>query len=184
VLATQISITYTEGTTGLEKTVTSPIGTDAPDNTELSNDGKDNDNDGLTDCQETGIGPCEYVVMADDLGASPKQITTAEMSIAFNRPIAGSWKATGSTLAFFVTDVGTATQAQANIQLAGWSTPTSIREGWNYITLPGNPPTPSSFTVKLKSLGGSFYVSNSANSISDPNGARPNVVVSLTPYID
>ena len=62
VLEDEITITYYEEQTGITRTVSSTIGTDAPDDIEIGNDGIDNDGDGLTDCEETEIEGCRYVI--------------------------------------------------------------------------------------------------------------------------
>lgn len=56
-----LTITYYAQETGMTYTDTKKIGTDAPENIELSNDGIDNDGDGAVDCRDTGGSDCVYL---------------------------------------------------------------------------------------------------------------------------
>ena len=58
----EISITYTEEATGLEKTITSGMETEAKNQMELCNNSKDDDGDGLVDCFDPECETCTYVL--------------------------------------------------------------------------------------------------------------------------
>ena len=142
VLAKELSITYTEGKTGLTKTIESNFGTEAPNNTELSNDGIDNDGDGLTDCEDTDdVISCEYVVTVTGpaveslVDATGTNITFTEPTIA-----GGPWDITKVYLSFYVPETPTGTpnaliQGQQTIPAdqvitTGWNTIESTTLGW------------------------------------------------------
>ena len=84
VLASEMSITYTEETTGLTKTVTSGVGTEAPNDIELSNDGEDSDGGGSPDCLDAlnGFTTCTYMLKTQTL--IPTITKDSTVSYTFN----------------------------------------------------------------------------------------------------
>ncbi len=175
VLASEIRITYVEQATGLEKTVTSTMGTEAPDDIELSNDGKDTDGDGLVDCKDPDVtGPCEYIVE----NGTPSATTIPDgsnITITFGKPeIAGEWAITTTTIAFYVTS-GAGAEAKAKpTAIPTWSSPITVKTGWNYIE--------TSDIITLES-GNEFDlgVSGSDIIISNEDEKKPKAVMTLEP---
>ena len=173
VLASEMSITYTEGSTGLEKTVTSTIGTDAPDTTELSNDGIDNDGIGGIDCADPKVtGPCEYVV--ENGTPVPTSITDGGTStITFTSPSmqSGAWFITGGTIRFNVTS-GAGATAKAKIGTGGWSNWKPIKVGWNYIQMPSPGGLLATIEIQLE-------VANADVVISNDTDQKPKAIITL-----
>ena len=143
--ATEVSITYVENSTGLTKTVTSSLKTDIENNIEISNDGIDNDGDGLIDCKDPALTDCEYITEAD--AGYPTTITNVFQTISFSKVmgqdgtlLTGNWWASDSVaLSFYVESFTAGTTV--NIQYIGPANSTTINlvNGWNVakITLGG-----------------------------------------------
>lgn len=145
----QISITYIEKSTGLRKTVTSKIRTDAPEDLELSNDAIDNDGDGLTDCEETETTFCEYTVEATP-GFNPN-ITTVGETIPFGpltgtsgSTVDGDWKTQTVALVFYVESFTPGAKPRVSFAGETSSGEQNIVQGWNVVEV--DITTPVEFT--------------------------------------
>jgi len=174
VLSDEITITYRERATGLTRTVTSSMGTDAPPNTELSNDGLPQTPGGLIDCQDAAVGPCEYPV--EVTGPAGEEATDFIVSaaggtnIAFNSDavanLIGSgvdWDVTGVYIYFYVPiDPGTNVYAtMGDIQSTE-----EITQGWNSVAVEDFI-TPTLLEAGIVTLSGDFSI-KAANSESPP----------------
>lgn len=142
-LAKEISITYIERRTGLKKTVTSKIRTGAPENIELSNDGIDNDGDGLTDCNDPDVQDCEYINEFDsitDTVIQPGKRATLyldELKDPSGNPINGCWRAGAISLSFYVESLDPGTQGALQVVNPGIALGQTIdlTPGWNTINV-------------------------------------------------
>jgi len=112
--AEEISITYTEKSTGLKRTVTSSISTDALDDVEINN----------------------YVASAEPLatttiGATPQVITFGTLTEPDGDEAAGDWEATDSVLlAFYVESYTPGTTAEVVFVVSPVTV--TLEDGWNY----------------------------------------------------
>lgn len=186
VLADTLTITYYEHRTGLTKTLTSNLSTDAPDNIELSNDGIDNDGDGLVDCLDPILTDCEYTVEATAFGA-PITVDNigAEESIAFGQVkgssetnITNNSQAQNTAILGFYVDSLTG-PTTATVSFSGNSNPAvEIETGWNEAEI---------------SLGGAVLLwgadipvftikSNTANSFTVSNDPLPQTILIVNPW--
>jgi len=130
VLAGQLSITYKESQTGYTKTETIKVGTDAPPDTEISNDGIDNDGDGLIDCENTALIPCEYPVEVTGPNGTPQtpiDLTFQSGSIDAIT-VLGGWDIKSAYIYFYAEEVSVGnvkaqieTSQSANDIVAGWN---------------------------------------------------------------
>lgn len=177
VLSDEISITYKEEATGLTKTATSGLGTDADNDTELGNDGLDTGSLDGVDCADAGVEDCHYMVDADtgfDTGmdTSYKDIPFGNLKGVDGTPVGtGSelWKATSVALAFYVTDSGPA-GTKPRVEFAGTefsSGEANVKVGWNVVEIDDvSLDNPFYFTgddippVRLKAQSGSFTISD------------------------
>jgi len=141
--ADEVTITYVEGSTGLTRTITSTISTDAPDTIEISNDGIDNDGDGDVDCEAGDVEDCEYVVEANPFGADLLVTNAGPTVIQFGgiqsttgtTDLAGMWTATGDiALAFYVVSYTPGTTADVSFGILPPVT-TTLNQGWNVVTI-------------------------------------------------
>ncbi len=181
VLTNEMTISYYETQTGLTKTETSNISTDAPDNIELSNDGVDNDGDGMADCAQAEIGPCEYVVEAT--GISPSlTVNSGGVTITIPKPekstggtITDDWKITSAHLAFNVTEISSGAPT-ANTSLpptANSITPITVKTGWNIIELD------FSADIDLTTTNNFILTASSGTSFKISDNPTPRVVITL-----
>ena len=134
VLSNEVAISYVESQTGITRTVTSSMGTDAPDDIEISNDGIDNDGDGDTDCADTEESDCEYsVTLNGPMESSTTPITFTFESEAIN-DIPGYWDIKAAYLYVYITNTSlVGTRAKIDNQLA----PAELVTGWNVIAIDG-----------------------------------------------
>ena len=151
--AEEVSITYVEGSTGLTRTITSTIGTDALDTIEISNDGIDNDGDGDIDCTLGFLTNCEYVVESQPLVGNITIDDVVPYTITFDGVIAahgsedlaaGPWIATNpidpdhdSPFAFYVESYtpGSAAIVQFDPPWGPSAQAQNVRQGWNVVEI-------------------------------------------------
>ena len=176
VLEEQITITYYEEQTGLTTTVSSTIGTDAPDNVEISNDGIDNDGDGLTDCEEAGIEECRYTIKYFDIYEAMKnEIIEFPTNHLFDKsPIEQE------TFVFFIKEgieqPNYTVTVCSNFFLLTCIMPTNSLEpktGWNYYTPNEIPITEIGHKSLLTILDGNALV------ISEEPGFEPKMIIEM-----
>jgi len=171
VLTNEMEITYREQNTGFTRTITSNMGTSAPDDTELSNNGEDDDGDNLTDCED-GMTNCEYVVTAT---FDSTTIAGETRTIKIPRPtgLEGPfWRIKEVTITFYIDG---SPPANTKSVLTDPDNPPStitgenLKSGFNYITLDmtGNEKVLAAGNTEftLQSDGAPFTVNSSNNEV-------------------
>ena len=167
--ATEVSITYYEESTGLTKTVTSNLKTDVPDDIEISNDGIDNDGDGLIDCDDPDVTDCEYITEAD--AGYPTAINNVFQAIPFSQvkgvegaDLPGDWQIQAGdivALSFYVENFVAGTTA--DVRFWGTTETVTLVDGWNVteIIVPGGAPVSavSMPDFEIRSNGPEFTIS-------------------------
>lgn len=133
VLASEMELTYFENQTGLTRTISSNMGTDAPDDIELSNDGIDNDGDGQTDCEGDATN-CEYPVEITGPNGTPQTpITLTFDSTAVDNLLAsGNWDIKDAYVYFYATNVS---GAGIKAQIGTSQSANDITTGWNSVEI-------------------------------------------------
>ena len=156
VLASEMSITYTEEQTGLEKTVNSKFGSGSETNIEISNDGIDNDGDGEIDCGDTPT-DCEYPVAV----VGPNETTQTPITLVFNSEaisylrVNGDWDVKGAYIYFYVTEVSEA-GVKAQIQTSQYDD--DITTGWNSVLIEDFERELTFSSIILDASSGSFTI--------------------------
>jgi len=179
-LAGQLSITYKESQTGYTKTETIKVGTDAPPDTEISNDGIDNDGDGLIDCENTALIPCEYPVevtgptgstLVEAPPATPIPLTFQSGPIdALNATTQNEWDIKSAYIYFYAEDISV---GNVKAQIENSQSDNDIVAGWNSVKIENFSVDLDLTTLPLSASSGSFEIAG-ANS---PN--PPKLVISL-----
>jgi len=172
---TQLNITYYETQTGLTKTASIGMTTDAPPDVELSNDGLPQTPGGPIDCQDAAVGPCEYPVEVTGPdgtpGIPPTQTIAFESTAITNLIDSGEpWDIKGAYLYVYAENVS-GPGVKAIVE--GVPSTDDVTEGWNVISLnfstlleEVNP------NISLGSQGGSFSIRG-----TDVVGYEPQLVV-------
>lgn len=181
-LAAEVSITYTEKATGITRTVTSGLSTDAPTTIELSNDGLDNDGDGLVDCLDPDATDCEYVVEANPFAPSIT-VTNATWEIvpfgtvkgSSGMNLTGDWTASDSVILVFYVETFTA-GTTADVQFAMQTTSVDLVQGWNTAEIS----LPSPHTLMGANISDFRIISNGAD-FTIANEPLPKAILIVNP---
>jgi len=175
--AETISITYIERSTGFTRTVTSKISTDALDTLEISNDGIDNDGDGLVDCQDPSVSNCFYVNSAETISlltvspGVPSTIVMGPLKGHEGGILSGTWKASAVSVSIFVESLVPGSKGTIMVNDAPYFAVGEIidlKPGWNTIDLTASLLVPfqgsNVFDIQLWGPSASSYtINNGAN---------------------
>jgi len=138
VLSNEITLSYYETQTDLTKTVSSKLGSGAPQDVEICNNSVDDDGDGLVDCEDNDCEECYYEIRTYSSSFKDEKGT-----FGFLKPVGYNYRVTSVMSALYINELPyTACDITNEFHFGptvgqivqGPRDCSELKEGWNYVT--------------------------------------------------